>query len=69
MAAINILLNGEPRNVSGEITLYDLLGIFSLPKQRVAVELNSKVVRRADWAATIVHDSDKIEVVHFVGGG
>ena len=69
MAAINISLNGESREVPDEITLDQLLDLFSLPIQRVAIELNSKVIRRADWLATIVHDSDKIEVVHFVGGG
>jgi len=69
MAAINILLNGEEREVPGEIGLDQLLELFSLPRQRVAIELNNDVVRRADWPGTIVRDSDKIEVVHFVGGG
>jgi thiamine biosynthesis protein ThiS len=69
MAAINILLNGEARDVSDKVSLDRLLDIFSLPKQRVAIELNSKVIRRSEWSETLVHDSDKIEVVHFVGGG
>lgn len=69
MAAINILLNGETREVPGEIGLDQLLELFSLPRQRVAIELNSDVIRRADWPGTIVRDRDKIEVVHFVGGG
>ena len=69
MAAIKILLNGEARAVPDVVSLDRLLEIFSLPKQRVAIELNSKVIRRSDWPETLVQDSDKIEVVHFVGGG
>lgn len=69
MAAISILLNGEHREVPAEVDLDKLLELFSLPKQRVAIELNNAVVRRADWRETIVCDDDKIEVVHFVGGG
>ena len=67
--AISVHLNGERREVAGEITLDRLIDEFDLPKQRVAVELNERVVRRGDWPETIVRDSDKIEVVHFVGGG
>ncbi len=69
MGAIKILLNGEIREVSGEIDLDQLLEFFSLPKQRVAIELNSNVVRRADWPMTQVANGDRLEVVHFVGGG
>lgn len=69
MAAINILLNGERREVPTDVDLDKLLELFSLPKQRVAIELNNTVVRRADWPETIIRDEDKIEVVHFVGGG
>ena len=69
MEAIKILLNGEIREVSGGIDLDQLLEFFSLPKQRVAIELNSNVVRRADWPITQVANGDRLEVVHFVGGG
>jgi len=69
MAAINILLNGERREVPTEVDLDKLLELFSLPKQRVAIELNSAVVRRVDWPKTMIGDDDKIEVVHLVGGG
>jgi len=69
MPALNITLNGECREISETVDLDRLLDIFSLPKQRVAIELNDQVVRRSDWAQTIVRNADKIEVVHFVGGG
>lgn len=62
-------MNGEELEIEGEVTLDRLLDLFSLPKQRVAVELNKEVVSRKDWERTIVGDSDRVEVVHFVGGG
>ena len=52
-----------------EVDLDRLLELFSLPSQRVAVELNREVVRKKDWAQTTVKDADNVEVVHFVGGG
>ena len=36
---------------------------------RVAVELNREIVQRAQWTATTLNDGDKLEIVHFVGGG
>lgn len=66
---MTILLNGEKRDLPGETDLDTLLDFFSLPKQRVAIELNHEVVRRKDWPETVIRDADKIEIVHFVGGG
>lgn len=66
---ISVTINGEKKEVPAEVDLDKLLELFSLPKQRVAIELNNQVVRRVDWRETIVRDNDCIEVVHFVGGG
>jgi thiamine biosynthesis protein ThiS len=66
---ISVSLNGEHRQVPDEIDLDSLIDLFSLPRQRVAVELNKSVVRRADWPHTMMKDGDKLEIVHFVGGG
>lgn len=66
---VSIVLNGENKQIEGEVTLDRLLDLFSLPKQRVAVELNKSVVRKHDWGKTSVNDADVIEVIHFVGGG
>ena len=66
---ITVTINGENREVPGEIGLDQLLELFSLPRQRIAIELNNNVIRRSAWAETVVRDYDKIEVVHFVGGG
>lgn len=66
---IEIKLNGETKMIDGEVTLDRLLDLFSLPRQRVAIELNSSVVSRNNWNATDLADGDVIEVIHFVGGG
>jgi thiamine biosynthesis protein ThiS len=69
MADIQIFLNGEPRFVPEGTDLGRMLEIFSLPVQRVAIELNKSVVRRVEWPEASLSDGDRIEVVHFVGGG
>jgi len=66
---VEITLNGESKKIESEVTLDQLLDLFSLPRQRVAIELNRTVVRRNDWPENIVRDGDVIEVIHFVGGG
>ena len=66
---MTITINGEIKELEGEVKLSRLLELFSLPSQRVAVELNREVVRKNDWNVTIVKDDDRIEIVHFVGGG
>jgi len=64
-----VVVNGEPRAVVEQTSLEDLLVTLALPRERVAVELNQKVVRRVDWPASTLREGDKIEIVHFVGGG
>ncbi len=66
---MQVFLNGQSKEIPDGLNLEELLDHFDLPTQRVAVELNKAVVRRADWAAVAVADLDMIEVIHFVGGG
>lgn len=66
---MTIFINGEARDLDGVSTLAGLLDALELPKQRVAIELNKHVIRKQDWDSTTVADNDKVEVVHFVGGG
>ncbi len=66
---VEIILNGEKKQIDSEVTLDRLLDLFSLPRQRVAVEVNKEVVPRANWENVRVSDADQIEVIHFVGGG
>jgi thiamine biosynthesis protein ThiS len=66
---MRVFINGETREIDGNPNLSELLKQFSLPSERVAVELNREVVRRKDWETIEIKDADKIEIVHFVGGG
>jgi sulfur carrier protein len=66
---MKITINGEIKELESEVNLDRLLELFSLPSQRIAVELNQEVVRRKDWAEILIKDADRIEIVHFVGGG
>ncbi len=66
---MTIFINGEARTLDGVSTLAGLLDALELPKQRVAIELNKQVIRKQLWETTEVADNDKVEVVHFVGGG
>ncbi len=63
-------MNGEKREVPDGITLNDLVKqILAFTPERLAVELNREVAPRARWSHTKLSDGDRIEVVHFVGGG
>jgi thiamine biosynthesis protein ThiS len=66
---MKVFINGEIKEIAEEINLTDLLKNFSLPQERIAVELNKEVVRKKDWETIRVKDADRIEIVHFVGGG
>ncbi len=69
METMEIVVNGESREVPPAINLAELLQILDLPSDRVAVELNRAIIGRDRWAATALHNQDRLEIVHFVGGG
>jgi sulfur carrier protein len=64
-----IQVNGESREVAENMFLPELVALLELKPEQVAIEVNQAVVRRADWPATRLRAGDKIEIVHFVGGG
>jgi len=66
---ITISLNGERREVPENLMLDRLLEWLKLPLDRIAVEVNLQIARRAAWAETPIGEGDRLEVVHFVGGG
>jgi len=66
---VKIFVNGESRDFSGTPTLAELIDQLDLPAARIAIELNREVVRRSEWGSTMLKDEDRIEIVHFVGGG
>jgi thiamine biosynthesis protein ThiS len=64
-----ILVNGNHTDIADDSGISDLIKLLGLDAQRVAVELNRRIVRRADWDSTTISEGDKVEIVHFVGGG
>jgi sulfur carrier protein len=66
---MRLQINGDEKEFADELTLADLIEQLGMKSDRVAVELNREIVSRAQWAETALHDGDKLEIVHFVGGG
>ncbi len=66
---MNVIVNGEKREIPENTNVWQLLEILELTSARVAIELNQNVIRRAGWENTVLQENDRIEIVHFVGGG
>jgi sulfur carrier protein len=66
---MNLIINGESRQFESVPTLAALIDQLGIKGDRVAVELNRDIVPRASWPSTPLNDGDKLEIVHFVGGG
>jgi thiamine biosynthesis protein ThiS len=66
---LRIEINGESREVEQGTTLAELVHQLALVPARLAIERNREVVRRADWPQIELSEGDRIEIVHFVGGG
>lgn len=66
---MKVTVNGKSAEVKDGATVADLLAKFELQPARIAVELNERLVRRAEFASTPLRDGDRLELVTFVGGG
>jgi thiamine biosynthesis protein ThiS len=66
---MEIQLNGEGRELSDSLSLVDLIRELGLASERIAIELNRQIIRKPDWETTVLKENDRIEIVHFVGGG
>ncbi len=66
---MNITLNGEKKEVPGELTVLGLLEFLKIQHQRVAVELNLDIVKKDKYGITALKEGDSLEVVSFMGGG
>ncbi len=66
---MKIEVNGEGRQLEGQVTVAALLELLGVAGGPVAVERNRQIVPRAEHASTLLADGDQIEVVQFVGGG
>jgi thiamine biosynthesis protein ThiS len=66
---LNLIVNGEQTRLAEGIHVVELLDKLGLKPERLAVEVNRRIVRRAEWASTALAEGDNVEIVHFVGGG
>ena len=67
--AIDLLVNGEQHQVPDGTDVAGLLGVLGLDTRKVAVERNEAIVPRSVYAETRLRPGDRIEIVHFIGGG
>jgi sulfur carrier protein len=69
---LHIQLNGQSRSIDGltePASLDRLINVLGLKADRIAVEHNGQIAPRATWPETVIRSADKLEIVHFVGGG
>jgi len=66
---MQLSINGEEKEFVEGIALGKLLEQLGMEADRVAVELNREIVARASWPQTVLKNGDRLEIVHFVGGG
>jgi thiamine biosynthesis protein ThiS len=66
---MNIVLNGEPRRLDGPQTLAGLVETLGLDVRKVAIERNLEIAPRSTYGQTSLSEGDRIEIVHFIGGG
>jgi len=66
---MQLIINGQPQTVQEGLSLSDLIAQLNMKAERVAVERNGTIVPRNDWPQTALQSGDRLEIVHFVGGG
>jgi len=64
-----IQLNGKKLELKIKYTILGLLKKYKMDSKKIAVELNGKIINRNKYKIVYVKDKDKIEIVHFIGGG
>jgi sulfur carrier protein len=66
---MNLTVNGEPRTFEPLANLSALVSALGLDGRKVAIEHNLEIVPRSAYGKTALADGDRIEIVHFIGGG
>jgi sulfur carrier protein len=66
---MNLTVNGEPRTLDGVADVAALVAVLGLDGRKVAVERNLEIVPRSAYGRTALAEGDRIEIVHFIGGG
>mgnify|MGYP001184622978 FL=1 len=66
---MNIVLNGEEINIADSLSILGLIDLYELPASKVAVERNLEIVPKSAYVTTMLKENDRVEIVHFIGGG
>ena len=66
---MQVTINGEAKNLNGELSIRDLLKELQVEEKIVALSINANLVRRDTWDSTLIKENDKIELLQFMGGG
>ena len=64
-----IQLNGNPYEINNGTNLNELLNRLKIKKNKVAIEVNGEIIEKSKYPNLILRRDDKVEVVHFIGGG
>ena len=64
-----IQLNGRKLEFTKKYSIAEILKKYKLDRKKIAVELNGKIINQSKYKAIYIKDKDKIEIVHFIGGG
>ena len=64
-----IQLNGKKIVIKSNYSILDLLKKYKLNNKKIAVEFNGKIIQKDNFKKKYLRDKDKIEIVHFIGGG
>ncbi|MGA2654415.1 MAG: sulfur carrier protein ThiS [Gammaproteobacteria bacterium] len=66
---MNIYINGKAQDLIANLSIQELVNQLDLGNKRYALELNQAILPRSQYAATLLSDGDRIEIIHAVGGG
>ena len=66
---IKIRVNGKVKSISDNYNMLDLVKNLKIPMKKVAIELNQEIINKKNIGKIILKKKDKIEIVHFIGGG
>ena len=64
-----IQLNGTPYEINNGSNLNELLNKLKIEKNKVAIEVNGEIIEKKKYTNLVLNKDDKVEIVHFIGGG
>ena len=64
-----IQLNGKKISIKSKFSLFDLIKKYKLSNKKIALELNGKIIPKNYYKKRHLKNEDKVEIVHFIGGG